>query len=941
MPTEGIKVTKHSFTLLFSVALAAMLLPTAPAIAQASCMGQSVTISGTDGNDRIEGTAQADVIAGFAGNDVIIGLDGDDHICGGPGSDSLAGSKGDDVLDGGSGDDQAFGAAGRDRILGRSGHDRLRGGKDDDELVGHRGSDSMKGGQGPDLLDGRRGHDANLFGADGSDRVLGRDGNDLLRGGESDDHLMGHGGADRLQGGKGNDRLEGGDGNDTNIGGPGVDVCTSPGAAESTGCEGPEGGGSGRGTSQLIYSTYLGGNASFDSISDLAVDDTGAVITAGTSSSADFPTGASGSAGRDVAAFPFVVKFSRDASELEYVTTLGEVKRGGGDAGATDMALDATGNAYVTGFIEDNSLRSTVGAFQESSGGAGDAFAAKVSPTGAIVYATYIGSSGNEQAFGIDVDAQGNAYVAGITNSTTFPTTEGAYDTTLDGPSDAFVVKIGPEGDRLEYSTFVGGSSAEGLADPDRSGDAAADVEVDGTGAAHLTGITKSDDFPVSPDAPQPQRGRGFDGFVTKLTTAGDAVTFSTYLGGNARDLTASIALNPDGSPVVVGQTQSRSFPTTTGAFQVRYGGAIDGFVTRVSGTGDRFAYSTFMGGEQLDRLAGVHSNRDGSVFFVGTTVSVDYPVTDDAFDPFPPRDVLQPRGGTPDTDQVIGHLSANGTRLRYNTYLGGMGSKGEIGWDSDFSPGDDRAQAVDVVDGDVVIGGASSANNFPTTPGVVQPRRIADLAPSAQGQATISRLSPGGPPCTHPGTRRADDIRGTRANDLICGLGGRDDINARGGSDIVYGESGGDEIRTGSGWDVVYGGAGHDRIFGNKGDDALYGRTGRDTVHTGPGSGEFNRIDEVASGDAGHDRIYGGPEQDDLIGGSGRDRMWGGKDADALFGGGAADVLRGGDHHDYLDGQQGDDILYGGPDSDRLIGGPGVDSCFGGAGNDSLRRCE
>ncbi|HWC13842.1 MAG TPA: hypothetical protein VG929_04535 [Actinomycetota bacterium] len=671
----------------------------------------------------------------------------------------------------------------------------------------------------------------------------------------------------------------------------------------------------GAGANQLISSTYIGGHGFDESINEVAADSEGNVVIAGFSSSKDFPDGTGES--DETRAFPFVAKLSADGSELLYMVKLGD----GGVA--KDLALDAQGNAYVTGSVETHSFTSTPGAAQPVGGGRVDAFVAKVSPAGALLYGSYLGTSGYEQAFGIDVDDEGHAYVSGRTNSDTFPTTQGAYDGALDGHTDTFVTQLSADGSSIVYSTLLGGSSSEGpVVWADRWG--ATGVAVDDTGAAYVAGVTRSGDFPVTAGAPISSRRGDWDSFVTKLAPGGGTIRYSTYLGGRLADTIEAIDLHDDGSAVVVGATHSSDFPTSNTALQRTYDpgsfGDPDGFVTRVSPSGDRFVYSTLMGGARDDQLSAVHANRDGSAFVAGETDSSDFPVTSDAFDPFPPRDLLMvdPPPTEFDNDQVIARLSADGSRLRYSTYLGGMGSDDYE--TRDFSPGNDRAYGIDVFDGDVIVGGSSSSHNFPTTPGAFREHRGANYYST---DATVSRLSPGGSPCTHPGTQSGDRIDGTSANDLICGLGGNDFIDGGGGQDIVYGGSGNDEIRMTSGWDAVFAGSGNDLVLGNAGIDSLFGQGGSDRIYGGSGTEEYaggNR--DIVVGGRGRDRLVGGPDRDDLRGGPGRAR-------DVLVGRGSDDSLQGG---------PGPDLLRGGRGNDYLDGGSDRDSCFGG---ERLTRCD
>src|SRR5438128_1033575 len=181
-----------------------------------------------------------------------------------------------------------------------------------------------------------------------------------------------------------------------------------------------------------------------------------------------------------------------------------------------------------------------------------------------LVYSTLLGGSNDDRGFGIAVDAAGNAYVTGGTGSSDFPTTAGAFQTTLGGGSDAFVTKLDPTGTALVYSTYLGGSS----------GDFANGIAVDATGSAYVTGTTLSADFPTTPGAAQTTFGGGLvDAFVTKLNPTGSALVYSTYLGGGGSDQGFGIAVDTSGNAYVTGSAVAMNFPTTPGASQTTSGG--------------------------------------------------------------------------------------------------------------------------------------------------------------------------------------------------------------------------------------------------------------------------------------------------------------------------------------------------------------------------------
>ena len=220
-------------------------------------------------------------------------------------------------------------------------------------------------------------------------------------------------------------------------------------------------------------------------------------------------------------------------------------------------------------------------AVQSTYGGGGccDAFVTKLNAAGAaLVYSTYLGGSGDDEGNAIAVDAAGNAYVTGLTDSTDLPTTAGAFQTIYGGGiSDAFVTKLDPAGCALVYSTYLGGSGT----------DAGHGIAVDTDGNAFVTGNTNSSNFTTTMTAFQTTYGGGgcCDAFVTKLDAAGSALVYSTYLGGSGNDAGSAIALDafPNSNAYVTGFTDSGDFPTTAGAFQTSNARTRDAFVAKIT----------------------------------------------------------------------------------------------------------------------------------------------------------------------------------------------------------------------------------------------------------------------------------------------------------------------------------------------------------------------
>ncbi len=281
------------------------------------------------------------------------------------------------------------------------------------------------------------------------------------------------------------------------------------------------------------------------------------------------------------------------------------------------IAVDSQGNAYVTG--ETSSTNFPIqNAYQGTFAGLyNDVFVTKLSPSGSLVYSTYLGGSGQyDFSYGIAVDSSGNAYVTGSTWSTDFPTTQNGFQTTYGGGyNDAFVTKLSPEGNSLVYSTYLGGSGM----------DVGHSIAVDSSGNAYVTGYTDSTNFPTQ-NAYQGSNRGDRDAFVTKLNPQGNSLVYSTYLGGSGMDVGNGIAVDSSGNAYVTGKTESTDFPTQN-AYQGRYGGGTyDAFVTKLSPEGNSLVYSTYLGGSGEDRGYGIAVDSQGNAYVTGETASANFP---------------------------------------------------------------------------------------------------------------------------------------------------------------------------------------------------------------------------------------------------------------------------------------------------------------------------
>jgi len=454
----------------------------------------------------------------------------------------------------------------------------------------------------------------------------------------------------------------------------------------------------------LSYSSYFGGNGG-ESGTAIKVDSSGSIYFAGQTLSTQFqfaiPTNSFQRTFKGGQGDAFVAKIDSTGSKLIYFTYLG----GSGEESAYDLAIDNSGNAYLTGFTTSPDFPTRNALFPQISGLEDpifhifplDAFVTKINSNGSgLVFSTYLGGSDHDVGGGITVDPAGNVYVTGYSYSTDFPL-RNAYKSFRDNNDDIFIAKFVPSGTSLVYSTYLGGKGfdeGEGIA-------------ADANGSAYITGYTTSTNFPTTSNAQQKTLNSSsgalsvYDAFVTKIAANGLSLTYSTYLGGTNNDFGYRITLDSARNAYVAGTTQSPGFPhegVVEGLAIGNPGGTntinFDAFLTKFNAGGTR-VYSDMFGGSADDIGWDVAVDPAGRAFVIGTTLSRNFPT-------FAGEGVLHSYNAGR-KDIFVTAIETNGQAALYSGMLGG--SQDDYGY----------GIAVDS-EGNAYITGLTFSSNFPVS---------------------------------------------------------------------------------------------------------------------------------------------------------------------------------------------------------------------------------
>ncbi len=438
--------------------------------------------------------------------------------------------------------------------------------------------------------------------------------------------------------------------------------------------------------SSLVYSTTFGGSGGGEDSSYLAVGSDGTIFVAGYTASPDFPTTAEAYDEQIESGYDgFILALSEDGSTLIYSTFLG----GDGADKIYDIAVDSSGEVYVTGETGSENFPTTVNAFQTTKSSLNDVFVTKLSGDGSTLeYSTYLGGSSRDCGTGIAIDSDGHALVSGFTFSPDLPVTSDAIQNSKAGGHDFFLGKFSSDGSTLSYLTYIGGTKDEYRPK----------VAVDSDGNCYLAGYTYSEDFPTTSGVYSTENNGSSDACYLKIASDGSLV-YSGYIGGGGAESVCGIYLDNNRNLYICGYTTSNDYPTSTSAFATTYGGSYDGFLSKISPDGSTLSASTYVGGSSDDKCYGIVAGSDGSVYCTGETFSSDFPITPDAMDKI-----------RSSYEAFLTKLNYDFSTLEYSTYVGGTGGGEGIR---------DRGRDIALgLDNNVIITGYTDSDSFPTTSG-------------------------------------------------------------------------------------------------------------------------------------------------------------------------------------------------------------------------------
>ncbi len=424
-----------------------------------------------------------------------------------------------------------------------------------------------------------------------------------------------------------------------------------------------------------LFSTFFGGIGD-DRIHKLVVDSEGNIIITGVTNSVDFHTVNALQENYNGSSDVFITKFSSDGQDILFSTFLG----GNATDIAASIAIDSSGNILITG--ETRSINfPTLNPLQAEKDGYIDIFLTKISSTGALIFSTFLGGSGDETGRDISFDSYDNIILTGHTDSTDFPVTTGAYQETYGGGSnDAYITKILHDGQSLLYSTFLGGNSLDG----------GTQIEVHDDNII-LSGVTASDNFNTTFNAVQRTLTGGVrDCFLTVVDTSLNDIIYSSLFGGNNDEIGYGLTLDLDSNIILTGYTGSSDLPTTSRAFQTTHNGNKDIFVLKINNQDYSLNFSTFLGGSSDEEANGIITDIYGNIFICGLSLSPNFPINSSA--------LQTTRSGS--FDFIISILDSTGNEILYSTFFGG--NSNDFGYSIAFDQ-----------DSNLIVGGITYSSDF------------------------------------------------------------------------------------------------------------------------------------------------------------------------------------------------------------------------------------
>lgn len=428
----------------------------------------------------------------------------------------------------------------------------------------------------------------------------------------------------------------------------------------------------------IIFSAFIGG-VGYDESYDIAVDRMANVYITGQTCSPNFDTTAGTfQVTMQGEADVFVSKFNPTGSNMIFSTFIGGVK----SECAYTLAIDDNFSIWISGETSSEDFPATSQVYQNNLEGKTDIFLVKLNSQGnLLIFSTMIGGDDNDVPTDLVIDSKNNIYLTGFTYSPNFPVTTDAFQQTLEGGSDGFVIRFNGNSTEIEFATLLGGKDI----------DIAYGIALDNSHCIYLTGLTLSQDFDITNGTFQTYSAGGIDGFITKMNSDGSSLIFSTYMGSSDDDLGKKIIVDTNSNIYIVGYTNSANFPVSSQVIQSSAGGNGDVFLIKLNSEGNSIIFSTFLGGSHIDYANDMAMDKFGNIVITGMTSSTDFPTLGDS---------TQLTFGGGYCDAFMCAINSTGTMLLYSTFAGGE--------DDEWS----QALAIDV-NNEIYVTGMTYSQHF------------------------------------------------------------------------------------------------------------------------------------------------------------------------------------------------------------------------------------